>query len=324
MQRLSALAVLAVTLTVTSALRSPQDAPTSALIDSQQLLTDLRLLSADDMQGRQVDTPSGEKARAYVIERFKASGIAPFGEAYTQPFTFTQGRGATPTERHGVNVAGHIDGSRQPRHYILVTAHYDHIGVRNGQVFNGADDNASGTAALFAIGKYFAAHRPANSLLFVAFDGEESGLQGSRAFVRQPPVDAASLSIDLNADMIGRDPDDKLYVVGTFLQPLLKPYIEHVAAKAPVKLLIGHDDPAQRNVEDWTRDSDHYSFIQAKIPALYFGVEDFDQHHKATDDYETITYAFYVRAVETLVQVVQEFDANLDALIKQRAAGGGW
>ena len=82
-------------------------------------------------------------------------------------------------------------------------------------------------------------------------------------------------------------------------------------------LLMGHENPLQS--EDWTRDSDHFSFIQARIPALYFGVEDFDQHHKATDDYETMTFEFYVQAVETLVQAVEQFDANLDSIDKARA-----
>ena len=281
----------------------------SSVIDAPQLLKDLEVLSADDMEGRAVGTPGGAKARAFVIERFKASGIQPFGESYEQPFTFSAGRAGQTTERKGANVIGRIDGSRTPRKYIVVTAHYDHIGTRNDQVFNGADDNASGTAALFALGKYFSEHTPANSILFVAFDGEESGLRGSQAFVSNPPVPVDQLAIDLNPDMIGRDPNDKLFVVGTALQPFLKPMVEAIAAKAPVKLLIGHEDPKQP--EDWTRDSDHYSFIQKKIPALYFGVEDFDQHHKATDDYETMSYNFYVRAVETLAQAVEYFDTHL-------------
>ena len=303
------LGALALVLTITA-----QEVPKSPVIDSGQLLSDLKVLSSDAMQGRQPGTAGGDKARAFVIERFKASGIVPFGASYEQEFSFAV-RGSNSATR-GVNVVGHIDGTHRPHRYIVISAHYDHIGIRNGQVFNGADDNASGTAALFALAKYFKAHPPEDSLIFAAFDAEESGLRGSQAFVRQPPVDASLLSLDLNADMIGRAPDDKLFVVGTALQPFLRPYIEAVAAKAPVKLLMGHEDPKQR--EDWTRDSDHYSFIQAKIPALYFGVEDFDQHHKATDDYETITYGFYVRAVETLVLAVRQFDANLEAVEKAR------
>jgi pimeloyl-ACP methyl ester carboxylesterase len=212
-------------------------------------------------------------------------------------------------------VIGRIDGRTNPRRYIVVTAHYDHIGVAaNGEVYNGADDNASGTAALFALAAHFKAKPPQNSLIFAALDGEESGLEGARAFVQTPPADAASIVLNINLDMIGRDPNDTLYVVGTRQQPFLKPFIEKVAAKASIKLLMGHDDPTQKGVEDWTRDSDHYAFCQAKIPCLYFGVEDFANHHKTTDDYETMSHAFYVRVVETMAQAIREFDAGLDSV----------
>ena len=154
-----------------------QDVPQSSLVDAKALLRDLQVLSADDMEGRQVGTPGGEKARAFVVQRFKESGIAPIGDTYVTPFPFT-GRG-TPAERPAANVIGRIDGTGKTGRYIVITAHYDHIGMRNGQVFNGADDNASGTAALFALGKYFSANRPANSLIFAALDGEEAGLRGA-------------------------------------------------------------------------------------------------------------------------------------------------
>src|SRR6187431_2597413 len=97
----------------------------SSVIDAPQLLKDLETLSADDMEGRAVGTAGGAKARAFVIERFKASGIQPFGESYEHPFTFSSGRSGQTTERKGVNVLGHIDGSRTPRKYIVVSAHYD-------------------------------------------------------------------------------------------------------------------------------------------------------------------------------------------------------
>ena len=287
----------------------------SQLFDAQQLLKDLEILSADDMQGRQVATPGGEKARAYVVERFKASGLQPVGAAFEHPFTFSSGRGDQAAERTGVNVVGKIEGRNTSR-YIVITAHYDHVGVRNGEVFNGADDNASGTAALFALAKYFSTRKPANSLLFVAFDAEESGLRGASAFVAKPPVPAESMIINLNMDMIGRDPKDVLYVAGTTPQPFLKPFIERIAGKAPVKLTMGYDSSAFK--ENWMGQSDHAAFCRAKIPCLYFGVEDFENHHKASDDYATMTHGFYVRAVETMIYAVEEFDRSLDAVIKAR------
>lgn len=294
----------------------PAQAPRSTVIDSARLLEDLKTLSSDAMEGRRTGTAGSEKARAFIVERFKASGVVPFGASYEHTFAFRT-RGVSGEQR-GVNVVGYIDGTLQPRRYIVISAHYDHLGTRNGVVFNGADDNASGTAALFAIAKYFSSHTPRNSLIFAAFDAEELGLLGSQAFVKQPPVDVQLLSLNLNLDMIGREQDRKLFVVGTARQPFLRPTIEAIARNASVRLLMGHENPAEP--EDWTADSDHYSFMQAKIPALYFGVEDFKEHHQATDDYESMTVDFYAKAVETLVQVVGQFDANLESIEKARAA----
>jgi Zn-dependent M28 family amino/carboxypeptidase len=300
---------LVVSLALAGMLQAP---PPSKMIDSAQLLADLKVLSADDMQGRELGTAGGAKARAYVLDRFKASGLTPLGRDYLQNFMYVAARGAHAPEQ-GANVIGVIPGTKDPNHYIIVSAHYDHVGVQRGVVYNGADDNASGTAGLFAIAAYFRAHPPAHSLLFVAFDGEEEGLVGSRAFVRSPPVDAAAIAVDLNADMIGREANNRLFVVGVTAQPALAPFIQRVAAHAPVRLLVGHDDP-RRESDDWTRDSDQYSFMEAHIPALYFGVEDYEQHHKPTDDYETMSFGFFVHSVETLIQVIGDFDDHLDSL----------
>ena len=312
MRRTATLVALVALVGLVAAVVAGQAQVSSKLIDADRLLLDLKTLSADDMEGRQVGMPGGEKARKFIMDRFQQIGL----KSEALPFTYSAGgRGdAPPTDRDGVNVLATVKGTRTPNRYIVITAHYDHIGVRNGQVFNGADDNASGTAALLALAKYFVARQPQNSLMFLALDGEEAGLRGARAFVAAPPVDASALAVNLNMDMIGRDPNNLLYVVGTHTQPFLKPFIERIAAKAPVKLVMGHDDPANKAVEDWTSDSDHKAFCDAKIPCLYFGVEDFAQHHKATDDYATMTHDFYVRAVETMVRAVEDFDANLDAL----------
>jgi hypothetical protein len=284
----------------------PVDVPRSTVVDVTPLLHDLQSLSADDMEGRACGTAGGAKARAYIIDRFRAAGIPPLVPDYTSAITCS-------TRRPGANILGLVTGTAASSHYIVVSAHYDHVGVRAGVVFNGADDNASGAAALAAIGGYFVQHRPASSLIIAAFDGEEQGLLGSRAFLRQAVVPAGSILIDLNADMIGRDPHNTLYVVGVRQQPFLKPFVDRIVARAPVVLRIGHDDPKGPG-DDWTRDSDHYSFLEAHIPALYFGVEDYDQLHQPSDDYETLTLPFYVRSVETLIDAVREFDSGASTL----------
>jgi Zn-dependent M28 family amino/carboxypeptidase len=278
----------------------------SARIDVASLLDDLRTLSADAMEGRALGTAGGVRARRFVLARMQASGVKPFGASYEQPIALPA-RGNAPALT-GANVIGVIRGTSKPDRYLVMSAHYDHVGIRDGQIYNGADDNASGAAALFAIARYFSQHPLSSSLIVAAFDGEEEGLVGSRAFVRAPPVDRTAIVIDINADMIGRDPKDNLYVVGTIRQPALKPIVDRVAKTAPVHLLQGHE--GHGTGEDWTEDSDHFAFMEAGIPALYFGVEDYDHLHKPSDDFETIDQAFYVHAVETLIDTLIAFDAS--------------
>jgi Zn-dependent M28 family amino/carboxypeptidase len=291
---------------------TPRAALPAITVDREALLGDLRALSADDMQGRKMGTPGGERARTYLAARFRDAGLLTAGNRADYVFPFT-----APGGRSGANVVGRIAGTRQPNAFTVVSAHYDHVGVMNGQIYNGADDNASGAAALVAIARYFRVHPPQHSLLFAAFDGEEDGLLGSSAFVRMPPVYPESIAININIDMIGREDRNRLFVVGTARQPFLAPYIAAVADRSPVRLLTGHEGPSA-GAGDWTRDSDHYSFLVAGIPALYFGVEDERQLHRPTDDYDTITYPFYVSAVETIIDAIREIDAHLDEFAGKR------
>ena len=136
-------------------------------LDRAGLLRDLATLSADAMEGREAGTPGGERARAYLVDRFTAVGLAPLDGTYLHPVPLPLRGGSF--SRTGANVVGVLAGTRVPARYVVVSAHYDHIGVRNGVVFNGANDNGSGTAALLAIARHFAGRRPAHSLLFAAF-----------------------------------------------------------------------------------------------------------------------------------------------------------
>jgi len=286
----------------------------SRVIDAHKLLQDLKTLSADEMEGRKPDTPGSAKARAYILERFKQSGIKPFGDSYLQ--TFGLKSSGDKTGPQGFNVIGFIKGAQQPERYLVVTAHYDHLGIKNEKIYNGANDNASGVAALFALAAYFHRHAPAHTLIFAALDGEETGLKGARALLNEPPVKKQEMVMNVNVDMICRDKKNTLYAVGTSHYRFLKPYLEKVAGKAPVTFLLGHDRSGG-NEEDWTRDSDHYAFHKEKIPFIYFGVEDYQHHHEADDDYENINPAFYVGAVEIILDAVKQFDANLTAIETQ-------
>lgn len=279
-------------------------AQTSSVINAEKLLRDVEVLAADDMQGRGIGTAGGAKAREYVVKRFKEVGLESFVGSYLQPFEFTFRNGA---KANGVNVIGYIQGKKIKDKYIVITAHYDHVGIQKGEIYNGADDDASGTSALFALAEYFNKNRPAHSIIFVAFDGEESGLRGSRHFVANPPVAKESIVLNINMDMVAHNDKNELYAAGTYHYPALKTPLEKVVKSAKVKLLLGHDRPELKS-DDWTNQSDHGSFHQAKIPFIYFGVEDHTDYHKPTDDFVNINQQFYIRAVETILEAVKIFD----------------
>lgn len=267
-------------------------------INGERLLRDLSILAHDSMEGRRTGTPGNERARAFLLESFPATGLQPLDGEWTREFSFVPRGGSD--EMTGVNILGVIRGSAEPELFVVVTAHYDHLGIRNDEIYNGADDNASGTAALLELARSFAEAPPRHSLLFVALDAEEMGLQGARTFVANPPVPVESIVMNVNLDMISRSEVSELYAVGTYHYPALTPLVEEVAGRAPVNLLMGHDTPDLPPGDDWTMSSDHGPFHQVGIPFIYFGVEDHPGYHAPSDVFEDITPDFYVNAVRTI------------------------
>jgi Zn-dependent M28 family amino/carboxypeptidase len=271
-------------------------------------MRDISVLAHDSMEGRLVATPGGERARRFLLRRFNEIGLEQFNGTYEQPFTFTRNE----QQVRGINVVGYVRGSVQPDRYIVIFAHYDHLGIRDGQIYNGADDNASGTAALLALAHYFSQHQPRHSLIFAALDAEEGGLRGARAFVASPPVDRSAFVMNVNMDMVGRNDANELYVAGTHHYPALLEHVRRVAAVAEVRLLTGHDTPNPANPsDDWTMASDHAAFHEIGIPFLYFGVEDHPDYHRPTDTLEGIQPGFYNRAVRTVLMAVRVLDSEL-------------
>jgi hypothetical protein len=282
------------------------DAPAVAL-DTVRLHRDVAVLAHDSMEGRQTGTAGNARARAFLLREFAARGLEPVGESYEQPFTFTR-QGA---ELRGVNLVGRVRGTELPDRYLVVTAHYDHLGVRGGQIYNGADDNASGVAGLLALAEWFAAQPPRHGILFVATDAEELGLAGARAFVAAPPVPRSALRLNVNLDMIGRSDRDELHVAGTYHYPMLLPAVERALAVAEVRLIPGHDRPEYGPAADWTMLSDHGAFHEAGIPFLYFGVEDHADYHRPTDTVERLQPGFHARAVRTVLRALLLLDREL-------------
>lgn len=272
-------------------------------LDTDQLITDLETLSSDEMQGRLVGTEGNQIAREYIISRFEEIGVAPFQGSYMHDFSIARRNGDMV---NGINVIARVEGKSDS--VIVLSAHYDHIGVRDSLIFNGADDNASGTAGLIALADYFSEVQPNHTMIFAAFDAEEGGLNGARAFVGDS-VFLQKVKLNVNMDMIAQNTKDELYAVGTYHYPDLKPLLEQVDTGG-ISLLFGHDRP-EDGQQDWTYASDHGPFHREGVPFIYFGVEDHEHYHRHTDEFSTIPQEFYKQSVQAILNAVLVLDENL-------------
>jgi hypothetical protein len=299
---------------------SPGGDPAAApRLDAKALLGDVETLASPAFEGRRADSDGGRLTRALVLERYTALGLEPAVPGYLQPFSFThrslralwrRDRPFILEFKDNANVLGVVRGRSEPDRWIAVSAHYDHLGVRKGALYPGADDNASGVAALLGFAGYFAAHPPEHTLLFAAFDAEEEGCRGSEAFAGAPPLPLDRMLLDVNMDMIGRSEPGRLFVAGTRQHPEFLPLLREAAARSAVALHAGHDRPLWMTglVDDWTTGSDHAPFFERGLPFLYFGVEDHPGYHQPEDTFDGIDRDFFAGATETILDVILAID----------------
>jgi len=285
------------------------------LIDGAALEQTVRTLASPEFDGRRTGTEGNAKARALIVERFRTIGLQPLGTDYQLPFRFTPraAAGATPSTADGVNVAGWCKGTGADPEIMVITAHYDHLGTRDGAMYPGADDNASGVAVMLDLARHCRTSPWRHDAVFVAFDAEEQGLQGARAFVASPPIARERLAININMDMVSRSAKREIYIAGTHHQPALRPLLDPVAKRSQVTVLFGHDKPKDiaGGVDDWTPQSDHGAFHSAGIPFIYFGVEDHPDYHKPTDTADKIDMAFFAQVARTVLDAVTAVDGAL-------------
>ncbi len=178
-------------------------------IDTVTVRRHLYTLASDEMEGRATGTPGIEKAAQYIEGEFQRIGLKTYDNLkdYRQTFTFTDRR--SKKEITAFNVIGILEGKSKKNEYVVVSGHYDHLGIKNikGQkdsIYNGADDDASGTTAMMALAEYFAKKNTnERTIVFVAFTGEEMGLIGSTHFGKN--VDASKFVAGINIEMIGKE-----------------------------------------------------------------------------------------------------------------------
>lgn len=187
------------------------------------------------------------------------------------------------------NIVGMLKGSSLPDEYVVIGAHYDHIGVGKADVngdsiYNGADDNGSGTAGLLLAAEAMAASpsRPERSIVFVAFSGEEKGLLGSKAYVRSSPLPLEKCVAMINLDMIGRCLDGKLSIGGNTRCPDLSAMNEEINSTLEKPFILAYD------IEPYFFRSDQASFAMKRIPVLFYFTGEHKDYHKQSDNIDKI------------------------------------
>lgn len=216
------------------------------------------------------------------------------------------------------NIIGVVEGSLQKDECVVVMAHYDHLGNKNGKIYFGADDNASGTAALLSLAKGFAnIDKPFRTIVFVAVSGEENGLWGSNYYAKNPVMPLSKTSVVINMDMLGRvdferklpDSLNYVYVVGqSKISSGLKKIVYSAKVKPGIVVDAKYDVPGEKTRIYYR--SDHYSLAKLGVPALFFydGMQHSD-YHRPTDTADKINWQLFNKRLLFIYQILKSADA---------------
>jgi Zn-dependent M28 family amino/carboxypeptidase len=274
-----------------------------ASLDSASLIQDLAYLSSEALGGRETGSAGNALAQDYITKRLDSLQLKQTDSGRFQSFSV----GNKPPAITGKNIMGIIPGTTYPDRYYVISAHYDHLGTKGDKIYYGADDNASGSACLLALARYFKQNPPKHSFILAFFDAEEKGLIGSRYFVKHLPVDSTKLLLNVNMDMVSRNDKNEIYASGAYHYPFLVKYVDSIKSLTPVNISFGHDNPKEGH-NDWTNQSDHYPFHLAQIPYLYFGVEDHPDYHQPTDTFDKVDKGFYFRVCNMIKETITILD----------------
>jgi len=287
-------------------------------ITAEDLSTHLYKFSDDKMEGRMTGEPGQKMAAEYLKNFYVSQGIAPpkeTGEYYQNIPASYFNRMKEP--KSSENVLAFIEGSEKPEEVIVLSAHYDHVGMKNGEVFNGADDDGSGTVTLLEIAEAFQkavknGQGPKRSILFLHVTGEEIGLYGSKYYTENPIYPLANTVCNLNTDMVGRiDPDkastpNYIYLIGSDkLSQELHDLSEDVA-KEYSDLELDYKFNDENDPNRFYYRSDHYNFAKNNIPIIFYFNGVHEDYHKATDTPDKIEYELMAKRAHLIFQTAWE------------------
>lgn len=288
-------------------------------INSKDLETLLYVIASDEFEGRNTGEEGQKKAANYIRDFYIKNGISSPESEFVNNYFQSIPAGTFPRiKKDTENVMAFIEGSEKPEEILIVSAHYDHVGVNNGEIYNGADDDGSGTVAVMEIAKAFkeaekAGFKPKRSILFLHVTGEEIGLLGSRFYTDIQPVFPLENTIaNLNTDMIGRVDDEHInnpnyvYLIGS---NMLSTDLHNISEEVNMKYINIDLDYKFNSLSDPNQfyyRSDHYNFAKNNIPVIFYFNGVHEDYHKPTDTPDKINYDMLAKRAQLIFATAWE------------------
>ena len=272
----------------------------STSIEAEDLRQLLYVYASDFFQGRETGALGQKRAVTFLKEFYQARGIkaGEGSEDYFQKMTLYIKDKEVQTE----NVIAIIEGSEKPEEYLVISSHLDHIGIHDGEINNGADDDGSGTVSLLEIAEAFqlaveAGKGPKRSIIFLHVTGEEKGLLGSKYYTDNPLYPLENTIANLNIDMVGRtdpkrvnDNPNYIYLIGSDRLSMELHEISEEVNKATVNIDLDYTYNAHDDKNRFYFRSDHYNFAKNNIPVIFYFNGTHADYHRPTDTVEKIEY----------------------------------
>ena len=315
MKHLAILFISFLLITSCNSTKNTKQKKATATIDSTTVRKHLYTLASDEMEGRRTGTPGIEKAAKYIENEFERIGLSTFEglDSYRQTFDFTPRRSTTKIT--AANIIGVLEGKSKKDEYVIISAHYDHLGIRKKEgvldsIYNGANDDASGVTGVLALAEYFKKVGNERTIVFAAFTGEEMGLIGSTHFGKG--IDASKFVAGINLEMIGKTPSfgpNTAWLTG---------FERSDFGKIVQKNLVGSGyqlfpDP-YKSFNLFFR-SDNASLARLGVPSHTFSTTAIDvdkDYHKVSDEAETLNMTIITQTIQAVAKGTKSIIDGID------------
>jgi len=281
------------------------------MIEKKTLEGYITFMANDETYGRATGGAGNQLAASMIRGEFEKYGLIPFfHRTYTQSFK--------TNATIGRNIIAVVQAQYYSEQYIVVSAHYDHLGILGGKIYNGADDNASGVAALLNLARVFSEMRankegPRKNIIFAAFDAKENNMAGSESFVGNLPIPAKNIICNINIDQLGSifapPAADTNYVliVGANKYKDFKRKIEAADKNGSAHLDINYDFYGSSEFADiFYKSSDQFSFVKKNIPSLLVTSGIHMHTYKPTDDFYFINYPVLTNRTRLIFRLIHQ------------------